>query len=76
MATTIYVTSTQRFSGKTALCVGLLHRFQQEGFVVGYMKPISTTDHTVRDQSVDEDAAFIKTIFNLPDPQEIMVRYS
>jgi len=72
METTIYVTSTQRFSGKTALCVGLLHRFQREGFVVGYMKPMSTTAHTVHGQIVDEDAVFVKTTFNLPDPLEIM----
>ena len=31
MTTSIYVTSTQTFSGKSALCVGLLRRFQQEG---------------------------------------------
>jgi len=73
MATTIYVTSSQRFSGKTALCVGLLHWFQQKGFVVGYMKPISTTGQIVQDRLIDEDAQFIKDVFNLTDPFEKMV---
>jgi BioD-like phosphotransacetylase family protein len=73
MTTTIYVTSTQRFSGKTALCVGLLHWFQRQGFAVGYMKPISTTARIIHDQIVDEDAQFVKSTFNLPDPQETMV---
>jgi BioD-like phosphotransacetylase family protein len=72
MATTIYVISTQRFSGKTALCVGLLNWFQRQGFAVGYMKPISTAARAIHNQIVDEDAVFIKTTFNLPDPLEIM----
>ncbi len=73
MATTIYVTSSQRFSGKTALCVGLLHWFQRNGFVVGYMKPISTTAQILQDRLTDEDAQFIKEVFNLADPLEKMV---
>jgi hypothetical protein len=63
----IYVTSSQRASGKTALCVGLLNHFQADGFAVGYMKPISTTARAVDDQVLDEDALFIKTTFNLSD---------
>ncbi len=70
--TTIYVTSSQRFSGKTALCVGLLHWFQRNGFVIGYMKPISTTAQIFQDRLTDEDAQFIKELFNLPDPPEKM----
>jgi len=73
MAITIYVTSTQRYSGKTALCVGLLEWFRRQGFTVGYMKPVSTTARTVQAQIVDEDAAFVKSSLNLPDPQETMV---
>lgn len=71
--TTIYVTSSQRFSGKTALCVGLLHWFQQKGVAVGYMKPISTTARIAHDQLIDEDALFIKEVFNLADSLETMV---
>ena len=72
MATTIYVTSTQNFSGKTAICVGLLHRFQRDRFVVGYMKPVSTTARIVGEEIIDEDAQFIKTTFELADPLEVM----
>jgi BioD-like phosphotransacetylase family protein len=72
MTTNIYVTSTQTFSGKSALCVGLLSRFTRDGFVVGYMKPVSTTACMVGNQLVDEDAHFVKTTFSLTDPLEAM----
>jgi hypothetical protein len=39
---TVYVTSTETFSGKSALCVGLGKRLLRDGFTVGYMKPVST----------------------------------
>ena len=55
MTTTIYVTSTQNFSGKSALCVGLLRRFHADGFVIGYMKPVSASARIVGTEVVDED---------------------
>jgi BioD-like phosphotransacetylase family protein len=72
MTTTIYVTSTQTFSGKSALCVGLLSRFKRDGFVVGYMKPVSTTARIVGEQVMDEDAHFVKYTFGLADALETM----
>jgi uncharacterized protein len=72
MATTVYVTSTERFSGKTALCIGLIHWFQRKGLTAGYMKPISTTARAVGDKIVDEDAAFIRSTLNQIDSLETM----
>jgi hypothetical protein len=72
MTTNIYVTSTQTFSGKSALCVGLLSRLRRDGFVVGYMKPVSTTARIVGERVMDEDAHFVKYTFGLPDPLEAM----
>ena len=73
MTAILYVTSTQNFSGKSALCIGLLRRFKEDGYVIGYMKPVSTTAHVVNDQIMDEDANFIKNFFDLPDTLETMV---
>ena len=73
MAKTIYVTSTQHFSGKSALCAGLLHHLQQDRLRVGYMKPISTTARLMGTQAVDEDAQFMKGHFHLGDSLEMMV---
>lgn len=70
MTTTIYVTSTQTFSGKSALCVGLLRRFRHDGFVVGYMKPLSAAPRQFGQQVMDEDADFIRTTFELTDSVE------
>ncbi|HHH42071.1 MAG TPA: ATP-dependent dethiobiotin synthetase BioD, partial [Chloroflexi bacterium] len=44
----VYVTSLDTFSGKTALCLGLAHRFRAEGYRVGYFKPLSTTARPVK----------------------------
>jgi BioD-like phosphotransacetylase family protein len=65
---TIYVTSTETFSGKSALCVGLGKRLLRDGFTVGYMKPVSTTARKVKGQVIDEDAEFVKQTLNLPKP--------
>ena len=67
---TIYVTSTETFSGKSALCVGLGKRFLRDGFTVGYMKPVSTVARKVKGRVIDEDAEFIKQTLNLPDSLE------
>ncbi|MFZ5916972.1 MAG: phosphotransacetylase family protein [Chloroflexota bacterium] len=68
----LYVTSTGTFSGKTALCVGLGKHMQQEGFAVGYMKPVSTTARRVEGRIVDEDAQFMVEALGLPEPGEIV----
>ena len=70
MATPIYVVSTQRFSGKTALCIGLIHWLKARGLSAGYMKPVSTTGRKRGELSSDEDALFIKSTLDLPDPIE------
>lgn len=75
MAKAIYVTSTKRFSGKTALCIGLIHWLEKKGFKGGYMKPISTTARAVGDKIVDEDAAFIRSTFNQSDALDAMVPF-
>jgi BioD-like phosphotransacetylase family protein len=72
MTTPIYVTSTQDFSGKSAMCVGLLRRCHNEGLAIGYMKPVSTTARIVGEQVIDEDALFIKSTFDLAESLSIM----
>jgi BioD-like phosphotransacetylase family protein len=69
---TLYIASTETFSGKSALCVGLAKRFRRDGFSIGYMKPVSTGTRLAAGV-VDEDAAFFKQAFGLPDALEDMV---
>ncbi len=69
---TLYITSTETFSGKSALCVGVAKRLRRDGFSVGYMKPVSTGGRLATGL-VDEDAGFFKQTFGLPDSLEDMV---
>jgi BioD-like phosphotransacetylase family protein len=69
---TLYVTSTETFSGKSALCVGLGKQFEHDGFRIGYMKPVSTGARLATGL-VDEDAEFFRQTFNLPDSMEDMI---
>lgn len=71
--TALYITSTEPFSGKTGLCVGLGRRFLADGFSVGYMKPVSLQAKSVAGRAVDEDTEFVKKAFQLPEPLETLV---
>jgi BioD-like phosphotransacetylase family protein len=69
---TLYVTSTETFSGKSALCVGIAKRLGRDGYALGYMKPVSTGTRLAAGL-VDEDAEFFKQTFDLPDAMEDLV---
>lgn len=68
----LYISSTESFSGKTALCLGLALRFRDEGFKVGYFKPVNTAVRRLKGQAFDEDAAFIQKVLDLPEPAEVL----
>lgn len=65
---TLYVASTETFVGKSAVCVGLLHHMQRDGLSIGYMKPVSVSVVHKPGAVLDEDAEFIRGMFNLSDP--------
>jgi hypothetical protein len=68
----LYITGAERYSGKTATCLALGMRMQQDGFRVGYLKPLSLQPWRIENHIADEDAAFVKQILNLPlDPWEL-----
>jgi BioD-like phosphotransacetylase family protein len=68
----IYVTSLERYSGKTAICLALGKRFMTDGFKVGYLKPLSLQPWLVSGKIADEDATFVKEILGLDvDPWEL-----
>jgi BioD-like phosphotransacetylase family protein len=69
---TLYITSTETFSGKSALCVGIAKRLQRDGYALGYMKPVSSGTRLAAGL-VDEDAEFFKQTFGLPDSMADMV---
>ncbi len=62
----LYVTSVEPHSGKTALCLALGKQFQADGYKVGFLKPLSTQPWRGPDGTLaDEDAAFVRTALSL-----------
>lgn len=61
----LYITSVERYSGKTAACLALGAHFKDAGYRVGYLKPLSLQPWRIGDKVVDEDAAFVKTALDL-----------
>jgi len=68
----LYITGAERYSGKTATCLALGVHFQQDGFRIGYLKPLSLQPWRIGSHIADEDTAFVKQIFNLEaEPWEL-----
>ena len=68
----LYVTSLECYSGKTATCLALGRRFQADGYRVGYLKPLSLQPWRVAGKVADEDAAFAKEVLGLAaEPWEL-----
>jgi uncharacterized protein len=68
----LYVTSVERYSGKTAVCLALGMHFKASGLRVGYLKPFSLQPFRLGDRVVDEDAAFVKKVLELEaEPWEL-----
>lgn len=61
----LYITSVERYSGKTATCLALGTRFKADGYRVGYLKPLSLQPWLVERRIADEDAAFVKEVLEL-----------
>jgi BioD-like phosphotransacetylase family protein len=70
---TLYVTSAETFSGKSALCVGVGVRLRKDGLKAGYMKPVSVNCPVVEGLPYDEDVAFAKKIYGMPEPNDLLL---
>lgn len=69
---TLYVTSAETFSGKSALCVGLGVRFQKDGLHPAYMKPVNVRCPVSEGLAFDEDVLFAREIFGMSEPFDLM----
>jgi BioD-like phosphotransacetylase family protein len=68
----LYVTSAETFSGKSALCIGLGVRFRADGFKAGYMKPVNVNCGLREGLPYDDDVAFAKQVFDMPEPPNLL----
>lgn len=61
----IYITSVDNYSGKTALSLVIGKILKEKGKMVGYLKPLSFQPWRIGDKIADEDAAFVREVLEL-----------
>lgn len=61
----LYITSVEKYSGKTAVCLALGKLYQKKGLGVGYLKPFSLQPWRFEDKIADEDASFVISTLGL-----------
>ncbi|AGW12055.1 phosphotransacetylase family protein [Megalodesulfovibrio gigas] len=67
MAAGIYIGSTEGYSGKNMIVMGMGLRLQKEGFNVGYMKPVGAMPQEINGKMGDEDAFFVQDVLGLKE---------
>ncbi len=66
----LYVVSNESYSGKSSICAGLGLVLKEQGFKVGYFKPVGNLPTRVGELVTDEDALFIYNLLGLQDALE------
>ncbi|WP_342304255.1 phosphotransacetylase family protein [Methanolobus sp. ZRKC5] len=64
----ILISSSEEYSGKSSICMGLGKIFQDSGLKVGYMKPVGNLLIDVQGSLTDEDSEGIKKLLGIEDP--------
>lgn len=64
----LYVISSEKGSGKTALCAGLAKQLTTRGKKIGFFKPVINAAAAGN----DSDAAFMKQLFSLAEPVDLL----
>jgi len=66
----IFIASNTGFSGRTLISLGLAMKLIEQGYTVGYLKPIGSVPVKKGKAVYDADAVFIKETLELDDPLE------
>lgn len=69
---TLYVTSSERGSGKTAICAGLGQHWLNNNQKIGFFKPAIADGKNRSAEEIDSDAAFLKQVFALEEPLDLI----
>ena len=68
----IYIGSTAGYSGKNMVSMSLGLRMQEEGYRIGYMKPVGAMPTEIDGKPGDEDALFVQEVLGLSeDPEKV-----
>ena len=68
----LYVTSLERGSGKTTVGAGLTKHLLNSGKKIGFFKPVIADSKSPPAEGTDSDAAFMKHLFALEEPLELL----
>jgi uncharacterized protein len=68
----LYITSSEIFSGKSALCVGIGLRLRADGLKPGYMKPVNISCPLCDGLAHDEDVIFARQVFDMPESPDLI----
>lgn len=69
---TLYIVSTESFSGKTALCYGIAARMKRDGMRVGYFKPLVFFGKRIAGRTISEDAPFMRAALGLKESDDTL----
>ncbi|MEW6740521.1 MAG: phosphotransacetylase family protein [Nitrospirota bacterium] len=68
----IFIASNRSHSGKTFLALGLGLKLIEQGYRVGYIKPLGKAPAKIGRHIFDADAVFIKEALSLPDSLDVV----
>lgn len=68
----VYLAATGMNRGKTTFALGLLAAIREAGLASGFTKPVGQRYALVDGIPADEDAILMRSVFDLPDPFEVM----
>jgi len=68
----ILIVSSRGYSGKTFIALGLALKLMEQGYKVGYMKPLGKTPVKKGRDVFDADAVFIKESLSLTEPLHVI----
>lgn len=69
---TLYVVSTESFSGKTSICYGIAARMKHDGMRVGYFKPLVFFGKRAEGRTISEDAPFVRDALGLKENDDLL----
>jgi BioD-like phosphotransacetylase family protein len=65
----LLIGSSEAYSGKSAVILGLAHQLKEKGLSISYGKPIGTCLSESKTDNIDEDVRFIAQTLGLPKQQ-------
>jgi hypothetical protein len=65
----LLIGSTEAYSGKSAIALGLAFQFQAKGLTIGYGKPLGTYFSEDPGNGADQDVQFVAQTLKLSEPQ-------